>query len=99
MRDWPTGSFIRTIISRLSHIMPRQEFTMHRFALVFALVSLGAAGPAPLKPLDVFNLQLASDPQISPDGKRIVYVRQSSDVMNDRRRSNLWIINFAGAAN
>jgi dipeptidyl aminopeptidase/acylaminoacyl peptidase len=72
---------------------------MHRLALVFALASLAAAAPAPLKPLDVFNLQLASDPQISPDGKRIVYVRQFSDVMNDRRRSNLWIINFDGTDN
>src|SRR5579862_5875422 len=79
--------------------MPAQEFTMHRLALVFALVSLGAAERAPLKPLDVFNLQLASDPQISPDGKRIIYVRQFSDVMGDRRRSNLWIINFDGTDN
>ncbi len=39
-----------------------------------------------LTAMDVFNLQYAGDPQISPDGKRIVYVRQFSDVMNDKRR-------------
>ena len=43
---------------------------------------------------DVFNLQLATDPQISPDGKRIIYVRQFSDIMGDRRHSNLWIIDL-----
>src|SRR5437016_10605123 len=46
---------------------------------------------------DVFNVQLATDPQIAPDGKRIVYVRQFSDIMTDKRHSNLWIINADGA--
>jgi len=45
---------------------------------------------------DVFNLQLPADPQISPDGRRIIYVRQFSDIMADKRHSNLWIINTDG---
>jgi dipeptidyl aminopeptidase/acylaminoacyl peptidase len=45
-----------------------------------------------LSPMDVFALQYAADPQIAPDGKRIVYVRQLSDVMTDKRVSNLWLI-------
>jgi acylaminoacyl-peptidase len=45
---------------------------------------------------DVFNLELATDPQISPDGKRIIYVRQFAEIMADKRCSNLWIINFDG---
>ena len=49
-----------------------------------------------LEPLDVFNLQFAADPQISPDGNRIVYVRQFSDVMTDKHYSNLWTIGFDG---
>jgi acylaminoacyl-peptidase len=49
-----------------------------------------------LQPQDVFSLQWASDPQISPDGKRIVYVRNFFDKMKDRQRSNLWIINTDG---
>lgn len=50
-----------------------------------------------LEPLDVFRVQVASDPQISPDGFRIVYVRNSADISTDRRVSNLWIINFDGS--
>lgn len=46
---------------------------------------------------DIFNLQTASDPQISPDGQRIVYVRQFADIMSDRRYSNLWTINADGS--
>jgi len=49
-----------------------------------------------LTAMDVFSLQFAADPQISPDAKRIVYVRQFADVMNDKRESNLWIINADG---
>ncbi|HKE03119.1 MAG TPA: S9 family peptidase [Blastocatellia bacterium] len=45
---------------------------------------------------DVFNVETVSDPQISPDGKRIVYVRQFADIMSDKRLSNLWIISFDG---
>src|ERR1039457_987644 len=47
--------------------------------------------------MDLFRVQVASDPQISPDGKRIVYTRQSADVSSDRRVSNLWIVNFDGS--
>src|SRR5215469_9860856 len=50
-----------------------------------------------LKAEDIFNLQTASDPQISPDGQRIVYVRGFADIMTDRRHANLWIINADGS--
>lgn len=46
---------------------------------------------------DVFNFELATSPQVSPDGKRIVYTRQFTDIMADKRRSNLWIINADGS--
>jgi len=45
---------------------------------------------------DVFELEVAADPQISPDGSRIVYVRQSNDIMTDRARANLWIVDARG---
>jgi len=41
---------------------------------------------------DVFELEYASGPQVSPDGTQIVYERQSNDIMTDSARSNLWII-------
>jgi acylaminoacyl-peptidase len=52
--------------------------------------------PAHLEPLDVFRVQVASDPQISPDSSRIVYVRNSADITSDRRVSSIWIINADG---
>ena len=41
---------------------------------------------------DVFELEIAADPQISPDGSQVAYVRQSMDIMSDRARSNIWVI-------
>ena len=49
-----------------------------------------------LTAMDEFQLQVAADPQISPDGKKVVYVRRFADPMTDRRYTNLWIINSEG---
>src|SRR5262249_39650476 len=52
-----------------------------------------------LQPMDIFNIQSVGDPQISPDGRRIVYVRRFADISTDKYYSNLWIVNFAGGDN
>ncbi|HUP50728.1 MAG TPA: S9 family peptidase [Thermoanaerobaculia bacterium] len=57
-------------------------------------VARGSAGR--FEPIEIFELEWASDPQISPDGRRIVYVRNFADIMKDRYRSNLWTINADG---
>ena len=44
---------------------------------------------------DLFGLSIAADPQISPDGRTIVYVRRSADIMTDRMQSSLWLIDVA----
>jgi acylaminoacyl-peptidase len=46
--------------------------------------------------MDVFQLEFASEPAISPDGRQIVYVRNFMDIMKDAPRSNLWILQFDG---
>ncbi|MFQ5562925.1 MAG: prolyl oligopeptidase family serine peptidase [Parvularculaceae bacterium] len=60
------------------------------------------------KNTDVFELEIAADPQISPDGQAVVYVRRSMNVMTDRARSNIWFLSterknhrplLSGAAN
>ena len=44
---------------------------------------------------DLFDLSAASDPQISLDGKTVAYVRHSADIMTDKARSSIWLINVA----
>lgn len=41
---------------------------------------------------DLFDLAIASDPQISPDGRYIAYVRRTNDIMSDRAVSSIWLI-------
>ena len=55
-----------------------------------------AAGPNPaFTGADLFDLSVATDPQISPDGRSIAYVRQSADIMTDRARSTIWLVDVA----
>jgi len=41
---------------------------------------------------DLFSLQAVSDPQIRPDGHAIAYVRVSYDIMSDRPRRSIWLM-------
>lgn len=79
----------------------RRSSAALRAAVVLSLLAAAGAENAdarkPLQPLDVFHLRFADDPRISPDGKRIVYVRNFMDIMKDRRRANLWIVNADGS--
>jgi len=45
---------------------------------------------------DLFDIEYISEPQISPDGSQIVFVRNFKDIMTDRDYSNLWISNMNG---
>ncbi len=48
---------------------------------------------------DIFSMEYISEPQISPDGNKIIYVRNFKDIMTDRNLSNLWIADFDGSNN
>ncbi|MFT4760115.1 MAG: dipeptidyl aminopeptidase/acylaminoacyl peptidase [Saprospiraceae bacterium] len=52
-----------------------------------------------LELIDIFNMEFVSDPQISPDGSKVIYVRNYKDVMTDKNLSNLWLVNFDGSNN
>ena len=53
--------------------------------------------PKLFHPMDVFELEWANDPQVSPNGNTVIYVRQSNDIMKDRTRARLWQINSDGS--
>ena len=57
-----------------------------------------ASAPAPSRifdPHDLFSLEVATDPQISPNGRRVAYVRRSGDIMTDRMRPSIWLVDTA----
>ena len=48
---------------------------------------------------DVFDLEYADNPRISPDGSQVLYTRRSNDIMTDRTRSALWLAAMDGSSN
>lgn len=65
--------------------------------MLFFINIVSAGNDNVLKSLDIFDLERVSDPQISPNGSKILYVRSGSDIMTDKRFSNIWIINYDGS--
>ncbi len=68
-------------------------------ALLFLAATAEARDLQPFGRMDVFGLQWVSDPQISPDGHRIVYVRNGMDIMTDSKAGRLWLVNSDGTDN
>ena len=70
-----------------------------RFMFFAALMTAAVAAAAPadspshvFEGKDIFSLQWATDPQIRPDGHAIAYVRASYDIMTDRPRRSIWLV-------
>jgi len=73
-------------------------------ALAFAVLTtrgLGQTSPdsRPLSVADYLDLEQVSGPQLSPDGKAIVYTRSWADKINDRFESAVWIMSSDGSKN
>jgi dipeptidyl aminopeptidase/acylaminoacyl peptidase len=85
----------------LERISVRQPSVRQICAATILILSVSAPVPAQsqkpaLKPLDVFDLQWAADPQVSPDGRSIAYVRMGYDIKTDRARGNVWLVGVDG---
>jgi dipeptidyl aminopeptidase/acylaminoacyl peptidase len=83
---------------------------MRLAAILYAIGSLGMAGPAmavtqpagdaaaaetsarAFRPLDLFGLQVASDPRIRPDGSAVAYVRIAYNILTDTGERSIWLI-------
>ena len=74
--------------------------TRAALAMLAALALLPSTGTAAAKPafapMDVFSLEWANDPEISPDGSEVAYVRRSFDVKTDARRGTIWLVGSDG---
>jgi hypothetical protein len=63
--------------------MKRLTFPLCLCFLVAASVA-HAQDKVSFQSMDVFRMEFATDPQISPDGKRVVYVRNFMAIKKDR---------------
>ncbi len=73
---------------------------IQRLVLVFIVfvfsIHTTAQEKTKFKSLDVFQLEYANDPQISPDGSSVIYKRSGFDIMKDRSKGDLWIVSTNG---
>ena len=61
-------------------------------------VTAGAEGTGrALTPTDLNMMARISDPQVSPDGRYVVYVQRETDLDANRGRSDLWLLDLEGA--
>ncbi len=67
---------------------------------VVVITAQEASAPKDRLTLDLYlELESVADPQLSPDGSRIIYTRQLIDKMSDKRESSLWIMRGDGTRN
>src|SRR6056297_2263984 len=69
---------------------------IHAFllSLLFALASSTDAGARPLDYQDVFGLEYADSPALSPNGDQVAYVRRHMDSQTDRNLGQIWLIDL-----
>ncbi len=75
-----------------------KKLTLLFILLIFHSFSFSQSSKK-FNPIDVFDLEYVSDPQISPKGNKVLYQRNFKDVMTDKTLSNIWIVNFDGSNN
>src|SRR4051812_33516530 len=70
-----------------------------RAAIVAALIipAANAADSRVFTPTDLNLLSPVSDPQVSPDGSRVVYVQRDTDLDANRGRTDLWLVDLKPA--
>ena len=72
------------ITSPFAFLLTNRSFLALSLAVIMSLSINAEDNLAVFDPMDVFDLEWGSDPQVSPDGNTIVYVRRSNDIMKDR---------------
>lgn len=71
-------------------------FRLLPFFMFFFFSQLSAQVMSKFEALDVFQLEYANDPQISPDGNSIIYRRTGFDIMKDASKGDLWLLSSDG---
>ncbi len=68
------------------------------YILFLSSLTLSSQNKTPFDYLDVFEMQYAAQPEISPDGSQIVYLRNQFDIKTDKKFTNLWLIDYDGTS-
>ncbi|MBW8192520.1 S9 family peptidase [Neiella marina] len=81
--------------ARFNRLLARCSVALFASAMIVAPAS--AERNTSFSYTDLFELEYAAAPRITPDGDAVVYERRSMDIMTDRTRINLWQVNLDGS--
>ena len=83
----------------MTRLSPARILLSRSLLAVWATVAFTAPAAAQqrLSLEQYMDMETVSNPQISPDGGRIVYTKGWIDERNDRRESALWMMNADGS--
>jgi dipeptidyl aminopeptidase/acylaminoacyl peptidase len=65
-------------------------------ALALCAAPAVAAAPHPFTVHDMLAMQRISEPRVSPDGKRVVFVVRTTDMAENKGRTSLWLVQADG---
>ena len=66
------------------------------FATITPVIAQTAASPHPMTLNDVFRVKDVGDPQLSPDGKWVLYTVSAIHLKKDHRTTDLWMVGWDG---
>ncbi len=75
--------------------MPPLLVALAVLAVAATTQAADAASPKGFTADDLVRLARVSDPQVSPDGRRVAYTLRETDLEADRGRTDLWVLELA----
>src|SRR5262245_32014929 len=78
--------------------MPRKFVFSFSFSLVLALLTSYAQAKRTMTVDDLITTVRVNDPQLSPDGKHVLFTRTTTALDSGRRNSDIWIVPSDGSA-
>ena len=90
-----------TVLGLFRHLNIRYSFVIRHLSFVVAISFTAAIGTAlaekrPITEKDLFDFVWIGDPQISPDGSRIAFVRITVNEKKDGYNTSIWSVPVAG---
>ena len=67
-------------------------------SLIVPTTAIEAQAKRPMALEDFLTAVRVSDPQLSPDGRRVLFVRTTTDLPSGKRNSDIWIVPADGSA-
>ena len=70
--------------------------TSHWLVATALCLAPAAFAATPYEAGDLFEISQVESPQVSPDGKRVIFTRSYADIVTDKRMGEVWLLTVGG---